>query len=164
MSTYKVHVTKDNLVFCSGHFITYEGQCEPLHGHNYRTGVYLEGELDENQYVFNFVTIKKAMKIICDKLDHMMLLPTNNPLLDIKSDDTSYTIRYQHKTYVFPREDVVQLPIGNTTAENLATWIGGELEAVLKSKGVHHLTCLEIEVEETFGQSAICRKELGTTA
>ena len=42
MSTtnYKVHVTKDYLVFSSGHFITYCGdQCERIHGHNYRVAV-----------------------------------------------------------------------------------------------------------------------------
>ena len=126
--------------------------------------MYLEGELDENAYVFNFVTLKKAMKVICDKLDHRMLLPTNNSLLDVQSDATGYTIRYKHKTYVFPREDVVQLPIANTTAENLATWISSELEAVLKSYGASHLSVLEIEVEETFGQSAMCRKALGRAA
>ncbi len=160
MASYKVHVTKDNLVFCSGHFITFEGQCEPLHGHNYRTAVTLEGILDENEYVFNFVTLKKVMKALCDKLDHRLLLPTQNPLLDIQSDAASYTVRYKHKTYVFPKEDVVQLPIANTTAENLATWLCGELEAQLKDKGAANLTAIEMEVEETFGQSAICRKEL----
>ena len=42
---YKVRVTKDHLVFCSGHFISYEGdKCERLHGHNYRATVEIEGE------------------------------------------------------------------------------------------------------------------------
>ena len=86
MPAYRVHVVKDNLVFCAGHFITYAGDCEPLHGHNYRTAVTLEGPLDESEYVFNFVTLKKMMKAICDRLDHRMLLPSDNPLLDIQSD------------------------------------------------------------------------------
>src|SRR5262249_39810942 len=43
---YKVRVTKDHLVFCSGHFISYEGdKCERLHGHNYRTAVEIEHDL-----------------------------------------------------------------------------------------------------------------------
>lgn len=157
---YKVHVTKDNLVFCAGHFITYDGECEPLHGHNYRVAVTLAGRLDDNAYVFNFVTLKKAMKSICDQLDHRMLLPTRNSLLNIESDPTSYTVRYKHKTYIFPREDVVQLPLPNTTAEKLAEWFGGQLETVLQANGATNLTTLEIEVEETFGQSAFYRKDL----
>jgi 6-pyruvoyltetrahydropterin/6-carboxytetrahydropterin synthase len=56
---------------------------------------------------------------------------------------------------------VVQLPIPNTTAEHLAEWIGGELAAALRAKGANNLTALEVEVEETFGQSAFCKIQLG---
>lgn len=164
MPDFRVRVVKDNLVFCAGHFITHTGVCEPLHGHNYRAAVTLEGPLDESEYVFNFVTLKKMMKAICDRLDHRMLLPSHNPLLDIQSDASGYTVRYHHKTYVFPREDVVQLPIPNTTAEHLAAWIGDQLAASLAAEGAAHLTALEVEVEETIGQSAICRRELNRAA
>ena len=40
MSTFRVSVSKDYLVFASAHFITFRGhQCETLHGHNYRLGI-----------------------------------------------------------------------------------------------------------------------------
>jgi 6-pyruvoyltetrahydropterin/6-carboxytetrahydropterin synthase len=158
--TFKIHVVKDNIVFCSGHFITYEGQCEPLHGHNYRASVTLEGAPDENQYVFNFVTLKRLMKGLCDRLDHRMLLPANNPLLKIDSGPDGFTVRYGNKKYMFPGEDVVQLPVSNTTAERLAEWLCGELETALRAAGAAQLTAIEVEVEETFGQSAVYRKEL----
>jgi 6-pyruvoyltetrahydropterin/6-carboxytetrahydropterin synthase len=55
---FKVRVTKDNFVFSSGHFISYEGdKCERLHGHNYRATVEIEGPLDENHYVFDFIAL-----------------------------------------------------------------------------------------------------------
>src|SRR6476660_3736636 len=58
---FQVRVTKDHLVFCSGHFISYEGdKCERLHGHNYRAAVEIEGELDENHYVFDFIALKRS--------------------------------------------------------------------------------------------------------
>jgi len=58
---FKVRVTKDHLVFCSGHFISFEGdKCERLHGHNYRATVEIEGDLDENHYVFDFIALKTA--------------------------------------------------------------------------------------------------------
>ena len=164
MHAFKVRVVKDNLVFCAGHFITYTGACEPLHGHNYRAAVTLEGPLDESEYVFNFVTLKRMMKSLCDQLDHRMLLPSHNPLLDIQSDATGYTVKYQHKKYVFPREDVVQLPIPNTTAEHIAAWIGDQLAADLAREGADHVAALEVEVEETPGQSAVCRRELNSGA
>ena len=157
---FKVRVVKDNLVFCAGHFITYTGSCEPLHGHNYRAAVTLEGPLDESEFVFDFVRLKRMMKAVCDRLDHRMLLPTDNPRLSIAADDVGYTVRYQHKTYVVPREDVVQLPVPNTTAEHLAAWIGDRIAEELAAVGAFHLTALEIEVEETPGQSAVYRKAL----
>ena len=77
---FKVRVTKDHLVFCSGHFISYEGdKCERLHGHNYRAAVEVEGDLDENHYVFDFIALKHRTKAITDELDHRMMLPTRNP-------------------------------------------------------------------------------------
>ena len=79
-SRYKVRVTKDYLVFSSGHFITYSGnQCERIHGHNYRTAVEVEDELDENHYVFDFIALKDLTRSIIDELDHRMLLPTQSP-------------------------------------------------------------------------------------
>ena len=162
MPAYRVRVAKDNLVFCAGHFITYAGTCESLHGHNYRAAVTLEGTLDESEFVFDFVILKRMMKSICDRLDHRLLLPSHNPLLDIRSDASGFTVRYQHKTYVFPREDVVQLPIPNTTAEHLAAWIGDQLVAALAAEGASQLTAIEVEVEETVGQSAFWRRELSS--
>jgi 6-pyruvoyltetrahydropterin/6-carboxytetrahydropterin synthase len=159
---HKIRVTKDNLIFCAGHFATFDGQAEPLHGHNYRVAAVLEGELDENAWVFNFVTLKKILKTICDQLDHRLLLPTGNPIVHIESDATSYTARTGSKTYLFPRADVIQLPIPNTTAEQLALWIAIELETELQARGASRLTALEVEVEEVVGQSAFYRKNLNS--
>ena len=160
MASFKVHVTKDYTVFCSGHFITYDDQCEPLHGHNYRAAATLEGDLDENAYVFDFTTLKKLLRGICDRLDHRMLLPRDNPRLAVAEDGPGIVARYREKTYVFPREDVLILPVPNTTAEMLAQWIAGEVETDLRRQGATHLTTLEVEVEEVFGQSAFCRRAL----
>src|SRR4026209_52901 len=85
---YQVRVTKDHLVFCSGHFISYEGdKCERLHGHNYRVAVEVEGPLDENQYVIDFIALRDELKTITDELDHRMLLPTGHPLIHVTAGD-----------------------------------------------------------------------------
>ena len=40
MDEFKIAVSKENLLFAAGHFITYgDGACEMLHGHNYRVGL-----------------------------------------------------------------------------------------------------------------------------
>src|ERR1022692_509821 len=125
---FKVRVTKDHLVFCSGHFISYEGdKCESLHGHNYRATVEIEGGLDENHYVFDFIALKRRLKPIIDELDHYMLLPTKNPLIQVVVQGLSVRVRYRDREWIFPRGDCALLPIENTTAELLARYIAERL-------------------------------------
>lgn len=160
---FKVTVTKDYLVFASAHFITFAGhRCESLHGHNYRVGVVLEGELeDENWYVIDFRVLKKLMKGYCDEIDHKVLLPLSNPRLQVVDGGDSVTVAYDNKPrYLFPRADCALLPIPNTTVEMLAEYLGGQLRAGLAAAGATNLSALEIEVEENFGQSAVYREKL----
>lgn len=155
-ATHRVRVTKDHLTFCSGHFITYEGnQCERLHGHNYRVAVEVSGPLDSNFYVFDFIALKNITMAISDELDHRMMLAVKNPFIQVKVDDQQVNVVFEAKRWSFPKEDCVLLPIENTTAELLAQYIAGRIKAVLKSK--HHFTpaTLAVEVEESHGQSAI---------
>ncbi len=152
---YQVRVSKDYLVFCSGHFISYEGdKCERLHGHNYRAAVEVEGVLDENFYVFDFITLKNHTKLITDELDHRMMLPTKNRVILLEESPRSIRVRYKDREWLFPREDCVLLPIENTTAELLARYIGERLRADL-GKTCHFVPAvLRVEVEESFGQAA----------
>jgi 6-pyruvoyltetrahydropterin/6-carboxytetrahydropterin synthase len=163
MPTFKIEVSKDYTIFAAAHFVTFgDGEIEPLHGHNYRTAAALEGDLDEHAYVANFSALKRALRAICDRLDHHLLLPTGNPLLDIQRDGDAFVVRGAGKAYRFPAADVIQLPIANTTSELLAQWLAAEVEAALHLAGALRpgLQALTIEVEESFGQRAICRQDL----
>ena len=152
---YSVRVTKDYLVFCSGHFISYEGdKCERLHGHNYRAAVEVEGTLDENFYVFDFIALKARTKAITDELDHRMMLPTRNRVITLEETPRSVRVRYKDREWLFPREDCVLLPIENTTAELLARYIGERLRDDLRLAYGYVPAVLRVEVEESFGQSA----------
>ncbi len=152
---FQVRVTKDHLVFCCGHFITYDGhQCERLHGHNYRTTVELEGELDRDYYVFDFVALKARTKEITDELDHHMLLATRNPFIVLEEVRDRVRVTYKDREWVFPRGDCILLPIENTTAELLARYIAERLLAVLRERHGFAPRALHVEVEENIGQSA----------
>jgi 6-pyruvoyltetrahydropterin/6-carboxytetrahydropterin synthase len=152
---YKVRVSKDYLIFCSGHFISYEGdRCERLHGHNYRTAVEVEGELDENHYVFDFIALKNRTRAITDELDHRMMLPTRNRYILLSEEGDGIRVRYRTRQWLFPREDCVLLPIENTTAELLARFIGQRLLADLQTHHNYRPSVLRVEVEENVGQSA----------
>jgi 6-pyruvoyltetrahydropterin/6-carboxytetrahydropterin synthase len=161
MSDYGVRIEKDYTVFCAGHFITYDGhECEPLHGHNYRVAVALEGPLDENAYVFDFTRLKRALKTVVDRLDHRMLLPAKSALIRVTESGAEVETAYRDKRYVFPRSDVVLLPIPNTTAEMLAWWIVQELRRTIDTLPPG-ATAIQVEVDESFGQRAIYREALG---
>ncbi len=152
---YKVRVTKDYLVFCAAHFISYNGdECERLHGHNYRVAVELEASLDENQYVFDFVTLKRITRALVNELDHHVVLALRNPYLRLEEAPGSVRIKVKGgKEYLFPREDCVLLPIENTTTELLGKYLGGRLLDILQREHQFRPRILRVEVEECFGQS-----------
>lgn len=155
---YTVRVTKDHLVFSAGHFITFNGgECERLHGHNYRVAVEIEGPLDANHYVFDFIALRDRTQEIVNELDHRMLVALKNPLLPVMADENEVEIRFGSKRWIFPRVDCVLLPIENTTVELLARHIAGKLNTLLIGEYHYPARAIRVEVEENFGQTAVCQ-------
>jgi 6-pyruvoyltetrahydropterin/6-carboxytetrahydropterin synthase len=153
---YRVRVTKEQFIFSSGHFISYQGsKCERLHGHNYRVAVEVSGPLDANHYVFDFIALKNLTKTITDELDHRMMLPLRNSVIGVKQEGQQIKVRYSDRRWSFPVEDCVLLPIENTTAEQLARYIAGRLCVLLKDQHNFIPETMSVEVEESPGQSAI---------
>jgi 6-pyruvoyltetrahydropterin/6-carboxytetrahydropterin synthase len=162
-NAFRVSVTKDYLVFSSAHFITFAGhRCESLHGHNYRVGATLGGALDEESwYVMDFSFLKQLMKRLCDEIDHKVLLPLQNPKLQVTEEEGNVHVSYQGRPrYVFPRDDCALLQIPNTTVEMLAQFLARQARAALNIQQHSRLAYIEIEVEENFGQSAYYRERL----
>lgn len=156
-------VTKDDLVFSSAHFITFAGhRCEGLHGHNYRARVTIEGDLDQDTgWVIDFVEVKRMMRRLCGEIDHLVLLPLESTRIGVVDDGETVSVAVDGQPrYVFPRRDCALLPIPNTTVEMLAQLLADRLSAELTTAGASRLTAVEMEVEENFGQSAVCRLTL----
>ncbi len=63
------------------------------------------------------------------------------------------------QTYQFPTKDCAMMPIANTTAEMIAEWLAINVRDDLAAEGAH-LTFLQMEVEESFGQSATYSEHL----
>src|SRR5215217_7415083 len=162
-SNFRVQVSKDYLVFASAHFITFKGhQCESLHGHNYRVGVAVEGTVDaECLFVLDFSVLKQITRRFVDEIDHKVLLPTLNPKLAFREEGDRLAVDYfGEPTYVFPRRDCALLPIQNSTAEMLAQYFCRRVRDELIRSGYTHLTSLDLEVEENYGQSATYHEAL----
>lgn len=67
-------VSKD-FSFASAHFLTkYYGKCENMHGHNYKLRVTVEGDVQSNGLVIDFVVLKRIVKKhILNIIDHKLL-------------------------------------------------------------------------------------------
>lgn len=162
---FEVHLRKAVHVFSAGHFITLTDElCEPVHGHNWTVGVDVEGRPDPHGMVVDFIALRDAVSTIVARLDHRMLLPAKNPQLAVTTAAGPHgyaevTVTYASaRRWVFPADECAILPITNTTAEWLACWIGGELEAAFHRAGSPIQGRLRISVDECLGQSAVWEK------
>jgi 6-pyruvoyl tetrahydropterin synthase/QueD family protein len=153
----KVKVEGGNLKFSAAHFITFGGKCERLHGHNYGVLVEMEGTLNEDKLVFDFTIIKKLTREICQRLNHRFLLPMHNPHLQLKELPDEWEVRFGERRYIFPRSDVLELPIDNSTAERLAEYICGELRSALTAYSIGNVQSIIVGVEEAPTQMAYYR-------
>ncbi len=162
MESYRVHLDREDLVFCAAHFITYGGGCcESLHGHNYRVSVTVEGEPDEHGLVVDFLVLQEIVEGLVGRLDHRTLLPGESDEIEVRREDGSVRALRGDLEYRFPERDVVVLPVDNTTAERIAGHLARRLVAELEEAGAASPRRVEMEVEESFGQSAAVTLETG---
>jgi len=158
---YSIRVYKQYFNFASSHFLIFkDGTREPLHGHNYR--VQLKGEACqlEGDMVFDFLDIKPIVREVCDSLDHRLLLPKENDQLTWEERGKSlYVQTPDGDEFLFPKRDVLLLPIKNTSAERLAIYITHEIHRLVRERFNFNFPKLEVEVEETPGQCAVYRFE-----
>lgn len=157
---YHVTMRKAVHVFSAGHFITLNDTlCEPVHGHNWTVACEFAGRPDRHGMVVDFIWLRDALTTIVGRLDHAMLLPTENPLLQVTEQvvagHAEVEVRFGARRWVFPADECRLLPLANTTAEWLARWIGRELQAACGAAGQPVTGGLRIEVDECLGQAAV---------
>ncbi len=145
------------LGFSAAHFIIGHKKCEHLHGHNWRVGVTVEGEPDERGLVVDFFDLESFLKSLCDSYDHRLLLPENNRSLKRLLEGESTRISVHGREFEFPSEDVVWLPVVNTTVEELARVVADEVVKNLPYPNVRRIT---VWVEESPGQSATEKRQV----
>ncbi|MBD3672727.1 MAG: 6-pyruvoyl tetrahydropterin synthase family protein [Planctomycetaceae bacterium] len=159
--SWKVRVTKDHLVFSAAHFITFNGNiCERIHGHNWRVAAEVEGPLDENYYVFDFIALRDGLQKIVNELDHRVLLPTKHHSIKVVANEREVEATFEERRWVFPAEDCILLPVENTTAELIARWIAHRFLDQLTAEQTAGMQALTLEVEENFGQWGSVRIEV----
>jgi len=101
------------------------------------------------------------MKRLTDEIDHKVLLPLQNSKIQVREEGDTVSVTVMGRPrYVFPRDDCALLPVPNTTVEMLAQYLAGRVRQELTASDGVELTAVEVEVEETSGQSASYRESL----
>jgi 6-pyruvoyltetrahydropterin/6-carboxytetrahydropterin synthase len=157
---HSVTVEGVRLRFAAAHMATLGGDLEPLHGHNYRVLCRVDGELTEDRWVIDFSILKRYVREACEALDHHFLLQRGSTLLEIDERDGGWHIRFGQRRYFFPASDVAALPIVNSTAELIAEWLCGRVEAALAAGGHANVARIELAVEEMPGQGGSFARDL----
>ncbi len=148
------------LRFSACHFIPNHPKCGCLHGHTYAISVRIEGE-QVGEFIIDFEQVKRIVNDICDRLDHRVLIADKDPRLRIeKKGSVSIEIIESKKKYVLPSEDVVFLPTGSVSAEDLCKYFTSGIAKALKSNGVENITKIHVRVDEGIGQGAGCEFEM----
>ena len=123
--------------FCAAHALTWPDTFEPLHGHTFMVQLELGGDLDAaTGAVMDFAAIKRALREVIAPLRRRTLLAADAPGVDLVCEDGAIRFGRGCKTYTLPAEDVVVLPIVNTTTEAIAAYLLGQLDPYLRRPGM----------------------------
>ncbi|MDP6409108.1 MAG: 6-carboxytetrahydropterin synthase [Planctomycetota bacterium] len=158
MERWAIEIEKEYFKFSAAHFLIFpDGSAERLHGHNYRVFVEIDGSLSDCGLVIDFKAIKPVVRELLDGLDEHFLIPSEHPHLTWEETaDGNVEVRYLDRRYSVPAEDVIALPLNNTSSENLAGFVGRELRGRLAERfGEVRVRGLRVAVEETAGQRGV---------
>jgi 6-pyruvoyltetrahydropterin/6-carboxytetrahydropterin synthase len=153
--SWAIHMHKEYFKFSCAHFLIFpDGSKERLHGHNYHVDAEIEGQLTDRGLVIDFILVKPVIRELCDSLDELWLIPGEHPDLKVTPGEDGHTdVTYRECHYRAPSDEIRILPLNNTSAENLATWIGRELvKRIGQEFGRTQIEKLRLAVSETPGQ------------
>jgi len=156
---YRLELAKEDFKFSVAHFTVFSAtEAELLHGHNYQVAVEVRGRgLDSMGLLADVARLKKEIRRLCDELDSHTLIPTENPLVRVERTPGGVEVRYGERRYVLPVDDVLLLPLTNSSMEQFAHLLWSRLAPFLASTDLHYLA---VAVGETSGQRCVYGAEL----
>ncbi|WP_292886737.1 6-carboxytetrahydropterin synthase [Methanobrevibacter sp. UBA212] len=163
---------QSNLRFSSAHVIPGHELCGFIHGHSYFVDVEIEGErAGKFDFIVDFKDVKSYTRAICDELDHRLLIPVYNDLIEFKDFDKekdsifdlqkqkSVYFKIDGKGYTIPSVDCVFLPLPYSSAEELSMFFAKTLAKKL-SETYDNIKYVVVCVNEGIGQGAEYREDL----
>ena len=158
MSSIEIDGGYSGIRFSACHFIPRHEKCSRLHGHSYIVHLRLEGDIDENGMVMDFVILKKMLKQMMNEMDHMILLPAKSDIVHLEEKDGLVHVECNGKRYMFPRMDVVLLDIPTTTAEEMTKMMTERM--VREVDFPKNVRSVSVGLDEERGQTAWYTVEL----
>jgi 6-pyruvoyltetrahydropterin/6-carboxytetrahydropterin synthase len=154
MSEFTLRLAKEDFKFSVAHFTIFgAGRAEPLHGHNYRLALELEGDaIDETGLLADCDAWKRSARAVCATLDDKVLLAARSPHVELVVEEESVVCSFAERIYRFPADETLRLPLENVSMELIARWAWEQLAHAAHGTAVKRLT---VEIEETPGQ--LCR-------
>ena len=73
-------------------------------------------------------------------------------MINVAEQDGEVIAKFESKRWIFPADDCVLLPLANTTAELLASFIGHQLIQKCRAKFGDQIEKLIVAVDENRGQ------------
>ncbi|MBK1646376.1 6-pyruvoyl tetrahydropterin synthase [Thiocapsa imhoffii] len=126
----RIEISKEYLNFSAGHFTIFSAtDRENLHGHNFQVRCSVTAMVGPNGMAFDYVLLKRVLKVLCDDLDEHLLLPQHSPYLRIEQGDGLVIAWFGAERLTFQERDVLLLPIRNVTIEELAELLLARLRA-----------------------------------
>ncbi len=150
---------KAKLRFSACHFIPDHPKCGKLHGHTYAVSIKILGSKN-GDFIVDFEDLKKVVSHVCDQLDHVVLIATDDDEVDVKidasgSEGLEVIVGKRAKRYVFPREDVVLLPVKSISAEDLCSYL---IDKICEQLDTSNFSEVKVRLDEGLGQGAGCAK------
>jgi 6-pyruvoyltetrahydropterin/6-carboxytetrahydropterin synthase len=136
--THRILIARAEHKFSCAHMTVFaDGTKERLHGHNYTVAVTLEVERIDLPAMIPFAPIKAAIAAQCRAWKERVLLAGRNPHFVVLHDHHELEITLCGERYVFPRHDVLILPIDNISVEALAAHVAALLRDQLAALDLH---------------------------
>lgn len=132
-----------------------------LHGHTYEIRVSLDGK-GQAEFLYPFEELMGIMTECAQTLDNRVLLADGGGNVARFDDGVITYVGADERRYMFPKDDIVLLPVKEVTAEVLANYLLKEIcEKLRKSKvSTSEISDVELTLWEGYERGVVARGTL----
>jgi 6-pyruvoyltetrahydropterin/6-carboxytetrahydropterin synthase len=143
-----IEIYKEEMKFSAGHFTVFNAtERERLHGHNFTVQAEITGRVKAGIY-------KKKLIELCRAHNEYFLLPLHSPHLKVEARGERIVAHFAGEEILFPKQDVLLLPVANVTVEELSNYLLGKLLEFKNERSDGEVLAMVIKVFTGPGQGA----------